>query len=41
VKCISVQKISRVGFRRLAPIAKALAEAEGLAAHKRSIEVRE
>jgi histidinol dehydrogenase len=41
VKCISVQEISRVGFRRLAPIAKALAEAEGLAAHKRSIEVRE
>jgi histidinol dehydrogenase len=41
VKCISVQEISRVGFRRLAPVAKALAEAEGLAAHKRSIEVRE
>jgi histidinol dehydrogenase len=41
VKCISVQEISRAGFRRLAPVAKALAEAEGLAAHKRSIEVRE
>jgi histidinol dehydrogenase len=41
VKCISVQEISRAGFRRLAPVAKALAEAEGLVAHKRSIEVRE
>jgi histidinol dehydrogenase len=41
VKCISVQEISRAGFRRLAPVAKTLAEAEGLAAHKRSIEVRE
>jgi histidinol dehydrogenase len=36
-----VQEISRAGFRRLAPVAKTLAEAEGLAAHKRSIEVRE
>ena len=41
VKYISVQEISRTGFRRLAPVAKALAEAEGLTAHKRSIEVRE
>jgi histidinol dehydrogenase len=41
VKCISVQEISRAGFRRLAHVAKTLAEAEGLAAHKRSIEVRE
>jgi histidinol dehydrogenase len=41
VKCISVQEISRAGFRRLAPVASALAEAEGLTAHKRSIEVRE
>jgi histidinol dehydrogenase len=41
VKCISVQEISRAGFRRLAPVAKALAQAEGLEAHKRSIEVRE
>ena len=41
VKGISVQEISRAGFRRLAPVAKTLAEAEGLAAHKRSIEVRE
>ncbi|MGA8035421.1 MAG: histidinol dehydrogenase [Candidatus Acidiferrales bacterium] len=40
VKCISVQEISRAGFRRLAPVASALADAEGLTAHKRSIEVR-
>jgi histidinol dehydrogenase len=41
VKSISVQEISRAGFKRLAPVAKTLAEAEGLTAHKRSIEVRE
>lgn len=41
VKCVTVQKISREGFRALAPAAKALAAAEGLAAHARSIEVRE
>jgi histidinol dehydrogenase len=41
VKCVSMQEISRAGFRRLAPVAKALAEAEGLTAHKRSVEVRE
>jgi histidinol dehydrogenase len=41
VKCMSVQEISPAGFKRLAPVAKAMAEAEGLEAHKRSIEVRE
>ncbi|MGH9698051.1 MAG: histidinol dehydrogenase [Candidatus Acidiferrales bacterium] len=41
VKCISVQEISRAGFRGLAPVAQELARAEGLAAHARSIEVRE
>ncbi len=41
VKCISVQEISRGGFRTLAPVARELARAEGLAAHARSIEVRE
>jgi histidinol dehydrogenase len=41
VKCVSVQTVTRAGFRRLAPVAKALATAEGLEAHKRSIEVRE
>ncbi|MGH9726688.1 MAG: histidinol dehydrogenase, partial [Candidatus Acidiferrales bacterium] len=40
VKCISVQEISRAGFRGLAPVAQELARAEGLAAHARSIEVR-
>lgn len=41
VKCITVQEISRDGFRSLAPVARELARAEGLAAHSRSIEVRE
>jgi histidinol dehydrogenase len=41
VKCVSEQTVTRQGFRRLAPVAKALATAEGLAAHRRSIEVRE
>jgi histidinol dehydrogenase len=41
VKCITVQRISRQGFLRLAPLAKALARAELLAAHGRAVEVRE
>jgi histidinol dehydrogenase len=41
VKCISVQEVSRAGFRRLAPVATEFARAEGLAAHGRSIEVRQ
>lgn len=41
VKCISIQKISRQGFLRLARLAKALAGAESLAAHSRAIEARE
>ncbi len=41
VKCMSVQKITRAGFRRLAPVAREFARAEGLAAHALSIEVRE
>ncbi len=41
VKCLSVQRISRAGFRRLAPVAKVLAEAENLAAHARAVEVHE
>ena len=40
LKCVTVQKISRVGFEALAPVARELAEAEGLVAHARSIEVR-
>jgi histidinol dehydrogenase len=41
MKCFTVQKISRAGFRELAPTAKALAGAEGLLAHARAVEVRE
>jgi histidinol dehydrogenase len=41
VKCISVQEVSRSGFRRLAPVALEFARAEGLDAHARSVEVRE
>lgn len=41
VKCITVQKISRQGFRSLAPLAKVLARAESLRAHARAVEVRE
>jgi histidinol dehydrogenase len=40
VKCISVQEVSRSGFRRLAPVAVEFARAEGLDAHARSVEVR-
>lgn len=40
VKCISVQEVSRAGFRRLAPVAEGFAQAEGLVAHERSVEVR-
>jgi len=40
VKCISVQRVSRAGFARLAPVATEFAKAEGLRAHARSIEVR-
>ncbi len=41
VKCISVQEVTRTGLRRLAPVVKQLAKAEGLLAHARSVEVRE
>jgi histidinol dehydrogenase len=40
VKVIAVQRITRGGLRRLAPVALALAGAEGLKEHARSIEVR-
>jgi len=40
VKCISVQEVSRAGFRRLAPVVREFARAEGLEAHARSVEVR-
>ncbi len=41
VRCISVQQVTRAGLRQLGPVAKLLAEAEGLPAHRRAIEVRE
>jgi histidinol dehydrogenase len=40
VKCSSTQEISRVGFKRLAPVVTAMARAEGLEAHARAVEVR-
>jgi histidinol dehydrogenase len=41
VKCISVQKVTRAGLARLAPVVKEFAKAEGLLAHARAVEVRE
>ncbi|MGP0019057.1 MAG: histidinol dehydrogenase [Candidatus Sulfotelmatobacter sp.] len=40
VKVITVQQLSAVGLKRIAPAIECLAEAEGLAAHARSIRVR-
>jgi histidinol dehydrogenase len=40
VKCITLQRISRDGLRRLAPVVSAFAEAENLTAHARAVEVR-
>ena len=40
VKCLAVQQVSRRGFQRLAPVARALAEAESLTAHARAVEAR-
>jgi histidinol dehydrogenase len=40
VKCSSVQRISRKGLLRLAPVVATLAEAENLAAHAWAVEVR-
>ena len=40
VRVMNVQRVSRAGLARLAPIAVPLAQAEGLAAHAESIEVR-
>jgi histidinol dehydrogenase len=41
VRCTSIQQLSQRGLRRLAPIVAALADAEGLTAHRRAVEVRE
>jgi histidinol dehydrogenase len=40
VKVVTVQEVSRAGLRKLAPSILSLAEAEGLRAHARSIELR-
>jgi histidinol dehydrogenase len=40
VKCSSTQEISHAGLKRLAPVASAMARAEGLEAHARAVEVR-
>jgi histidinol dehydrogenase len=40
VKCLSTQRISRAGLKRLAPVVSAIARAEGLEAHARAVEVR-
>ncbi len=40
VRCASVQRISRAGLLRVAPVVAALAESEGLRAHARAVEVR-
>jgi histidinol dehydrogenase len=40
VKIVSVQELSRLGLRRLAPSIVSLARGEGLEAHARSVEIR-
>jgi histidinol dehydrogenase len=40
VKCMSVQAITRNGFRRLADTVETLAESEGLLAHRNAVRVR-
>jgi histidinol dehydrogenase len=40
VRCTTVQTLSQSGLRRLAPTVSALADAEGLVAHRRDVEVR-
>jgi histidinol dehydrogenase len=41
VRSISVQEVTRVGLKRLAPVVKQFSKAEGLLAHARAVEVRE
>ena len=40
VRCTSMQQLTRAGLQRLAPVVAALAQAEGLVAHRRAVEVR-
>jgi len=41
VRCTSVQQVSPAGLRSLRPVVTALADAEGLLAHRRAVEVRQ
>ena len=41
VRCTSVQHITAAGLRSLGPVVTALADAEGLVAHRRAVEVRQ
>src|SRR2546428_2068427 len=41
VRCTSVQHIAAAGLRSLGPVVTALADAEGLVAHRRAVEVRQ
>ena len=41
VKCSSTQEVSRAGLKRLAPVVRVMARAEGLEAHARAVEVRQ
>jgi histidinol dehydrogenase len=41
VRCTTVQTLSKAGLRSLAPVVSALADAEGLVAHRRDVEVRQ
>jgi histidinol dehydrogenase len=41
VRCTSVQQVSAAGLRSLRPVVAALADAEGLIAHRRAVEVRQ
>jgi histidinol dehydrogenase len=41
VRCTSMQHVSAVGLRSLRPVVTALADAEGLVAHRRALEVRQ
>jgi histidinol dehydrogenase len=40
VRAMSVQRLTREGLKRIAPIVLPLARAEGLTAHAESVEVR-
>jgi histidinol dehydrogenase len=40
VRCTTVQKLSRKGLESVAPVVSELAQAEGLVAHRRAVEVR-